>query len=150
MKNKGFTLIELLIVIVIVGVLSGLTIPRIRSTFSNFELKSFSKDLFYLAHYLQSRATSEGEIYLLKIDKEKGEFQPFYKKDEAFLPLRGKIGAVMKAPEKCGIILDPAQKTDIFFYPDASVDNIKITLKNDFGRQISVIIKGATSAIKIE
>jgi general secretion pathway protein G len=41
-NNKGFTLVELLVVIVILGIVTGLSIPLLRNVRENNEKKEYS------------------------------------------------------------------------------------------------------------
>ncbi|MEO7368428.1 MAG: prepilin-type N-terminal cleavage/methylation domain-containing protein [Gemmatimonadaceae bacterium] len=54
MRNKGFTLIELLIVIVIIGILAAIAIPKFANTKEKAYVASMKADLRNLATYEES------------------------------------------------------------------------------------------------
>lgn len=153
-KSKSFTFVELLIVIVIIGVLSGMVIPNFKITHNNFELDSFVKDIYYLAKYLQVSAISYSRIYRLDIVEEtdKTLFSAKYKnKDGEFVPLDGKFKKPHKIPHDIEIYsIEPADRTGIFFYPDASMNNTTIVFKNKSGKEMTLIFKETGTAIQIK
>ena len=154
-KHKGFTFIELLIVIAIIGILSGVVIPNLKVTHSNFRLDSFVKDIYYLTKYLQISAISYGRIYRLDIVQAQGDraiFLAKYKnKNAEFVPVEKRFAKEYKLPQDAEIFsIEPADRTSIFFYPEGSMDNTTIVFKNQFGKEISLILKrtGTTMQIK--
>lgn len=162
-KSSAITFIELLVVIIIIGILAGVSIPQFRKTFDNFELENFVKDIYYLSRYLQSSAISQGKIYRLNIDKDKNpiEFNATYqiKTDQGetmYQAVEGRFGKSYQAPQEVTISTTPQDIKNIYFYPDGSVktegdiDNIAITLKNRYHKEISLSIQGAAGDIKIQ
>jgi len=153
-KIKGFTFIELLIVIAIIGILSGLVIPNLKITHSNFELDSFVKDIYYLAKYLQVSAVSRSRVYCLDIvqDADRTHFSAKYKnKNAEFIPLAGRFKKVYTMPLNTEISsIEPADRISIFFYPDASIDNTKIVFKNKFGKEMTLVLNGTGTTIRIK
>lgn len=149
-KKSGFTLIELLIVIVILGIITGMSWPQLRDTLDNIKLESSIKDVYYLSRYLQGSAASENNIYYLNIAKERGEFYASCKRGEgSFQPIGSRLKEHLKAPDGILIYTDPPDATGIYFYPDGSASPITITFKNKHEKQISLAIKGVTGDIQI-
>lgn len=153
-QNNGFTFIELLIVIAIIGVLSGMVIPNLKATQSNFQMDGFVKDVYYLSKYLQVAAISRSRIYRLDITNDIGKtfFSAKYKNaDGEFIPLGGGFKKEYAMPLDLEIAsMEPPDKLNIFFYPDASVDEATMVFKNKSGKEMTLIFKGAGSAIQIK
>ena len=149
-RRPGFTFVELLIIIVIIGILTGLAIPKFRSTFANFELQSYAKDIYYLERYLQSSSIAQGQVYFLNIDKTSRNLSACYKKDGQLKKIAGRFGKIYQLPTGVEISTDPDGKPGINFYPDASTDKIIITFENKFKTKYSIIAKGASGVIQIQ
>ena len=62
-KNEGFTLIELLIVVVIIGVLAAIAIPKFANTKEKAYVASMKSDLRNLAVYEESFAADSSGVY---------------------------------------------------------------------------------------
>lgn len=148
--KQAVTFIELLLVIVIIGSLTALSIPQLRKTFDNFALENFVQDIYYLSRALQANAVSTGKIYVLNILAATGEFQAAYKEKQGFKNLEGRFGRLYKAPKDTLILIEPADKTKIYFYPDAVTDKTTITFENKYKKQISLILKGISGDIQIQ
>lgn len=151
--GNAFTFIELLIVVIVIGILIGVSIPQFRKTFDNFELENFVKDIYYLSRYLQGRAIGEEKICCLNIALEKKELWATYKGEGEFKKIEGKFGKNYKFPERVNVTLNPmgqSEITSIYFYPDGSIDRITITFENRHKKQVSLIVKGAAGVIQIQ
>jgi len=154
-KHKSFTFIELLIVIAIIGILAGIVMPNLKITQSNFALDGFVKDIYYLTKYLQVSAASHSRIYRLDIAHVQGDRVTFlakYKnKDGEFIPLSGRFRKAYPMPLDAIISsIDPADRTSIFFYPDASMDSTTIIFKNKFGKEMTLTLKETGTAMQIK
>jgi type IV pilus assembly protein PilA len=62
-KRKGFTLIELLIVVVIIGILAAIAIPKFANTKEKAYLAAMKSDLRNMATYEEQYAADQGGSY---------------------------------------------------------------------------------------
>ena len=62
-RRKGFTLIELLIVVVIIGILAAIAIPKFASTKEKAYIAAMKSDLRNLATYEESYAADSAGLY---------------------------------------------------------------------------------------
>lgn len=149
-NRKALTFIELLIVIIIIGVLAGVSTPLFSRSFDSLEIEGFVKDIYYLSRYLQSNAISQGKIYLLEIDKDAGSFLPVYKEGGGNRNINGRFGKPLNAPEGVTVSCEPAESSGIYFYPDGSTDKATVTFRNRRGDNISLVTKGVSGEIKVQ
>lgn len=149
-KIKGITFIELLIVIIIAGILAGVSTPLFRKTMDNLSLENFVKDIYYLSCYLQASAVNEGKIYSLNIDRYAVAFRGTYKEANELRNINGKLGRSFIAPKGVTITYEPADKPNVYFYPDGTIDKVTVSFKNQHENTLSLIIKGVSGEIKVQ
>lgn len=80
--RAGFTLIELVIVLVIIGIASGLVGIMIGRGSGGLEMKTVSKEISSVLRYARSHAVSEKKTYCLVINKEDSVIRLYAAKDE--------------------------------------------------------------------
>ncbi len=73
MKKSGFTLVELMIVIVVLGVLLGLVIPRL-GELSDANLKRSARHLTGMIRYLRDESQAKKAVYRLRFDVQNGHY----------------------------------------------------------------------------
>jgi prepilin-type N-terminal cleavage/methylation domain-containing protein len=72
--NRGYTLIELSVVILIVGIMLSIAVPRIRDTLLNDDLKVATRRLVGAARELRNESVRERTDWILHIDLNQSAF----------------------------------------------------------------------------
>ena len=135
LKHKSFTLIELLLVIVILGVIAGITLPNFRQTYTTFKLKSTTQQIVSLMRYARSRAIIETKIFQMDFDDSlssywllEAETQLETQGDEAsFKNLTGRYGKTFRIPAEVKM---EVSSSPVNFFPDGGMDETAITLSS--------------------
>ncbi len=68
MNNRGYTLIELSVVVLLVGMMLLIAVPRVRDTLLNDDLKAVTRHFIGAARELQNESVREQTDYILHID----------------------------------------------------------------------------------
>jgi len=126
---KGFTLIEIILVVLLLSVVVGLTIPNFSQTFTKTQLQKCAQDLVYTMRYAQSRATTKNRRVQLVFNT---DFSQYWLSDfledsrgssDPSQKISGKMGRIFKIPSQ--IIIELGQNT-ITFYPDGSIEKERV------------------------
>jgi prepilin-type N-terminal cleavage/methylation domain-containing protein len=70
MKKKGFTIMELLVVILVIGMLSGMTAFSYRKLFKKSRLEESLNEVRAFYEGVNRKAVTEGYRYILQIDRD--------------------------------------------------------------------------------
>jgi prepilin-type N-terminal cleavage/methylation domain-containing protein len=73
-ETKGFTLIELTVVVVLIGLIMTLTIPRFRTGILTDDLKATTRKMVGMIRGLRDEAIREQNVYFLHFDLESNRF----------------------------------------------------------------------------
>ncbi len=136
-RNEGFSLLELIIVILILGVMTGLAVPSLRGSFVHLQVRDCCWNLGALANYGRQRAIVERKTYSLKFDQDFRNFRLMRREKSGnsfvYFDLNGLPGKVFSLPERVYIRrvvnqLDGAvlKGREINFYPDGTADEMKV------------------------
>lgn len=150
-SNKAaFTYIELIVVVLILGIFIGLSIPQFKKTFADLELDNFVKNIYLLCNYLQSNSIAQAKIYSLNFSGELKEFKSYFLKENGeWQILKQRFSRLYRLPEKITLETTPAKKNNVLFYPDGSSDNLTLIFKNEFGYE-RILLIGGSGEIKIQ
>jgi Tfp pilus assembly protein FimT len=141
---RGLTFIELFIVIIIVGILISLAIPRFRNTFNAAQLNSFSRAFQGFMNYLRERAVIEEKVIHLSIDSMNRAY---------WARFEGQESRLKTYPIPAGLqveILTSPENNEVLFYPDGSIDEATIKISNPAGENITLTTEGVFGKVKIK
>lgn len=151
--KKGFTLLELLIVISIIMIVLGFSMPLFRKTFSDIKLSAAVSDIVSLMRYAQERAIVEGVVFRLNFDTGKGEYWLTKVKQEdsksivTFENVPGKFGRHLSVSEDLTL---GHEASSLDFYPDGEISQGKVTLNNTNKKSSTItVIPNAGNSISI-
>ncbi|MHB8908383.1 MAG: prepilin-type N-terminal cleavage/methylation domain-containing protein [Syntrophales bacterium] len=74
MNNRGYTLIELSVVVLLIGVMLAIAVPRVRDTLLNDDLKAVTRRLTSSALELRYESVRDQTDYILHIDLSNSAF----------------------------------------------------------------------------
>lgn len=121
-RLSGFTFIELVFVVLIILVLAAVSLPMLKKQFLHFELEGAAAQMAYCMDDTALRAKTEGDVFLLGIDREKKEYWV----------ARNSSDERMKTYRLPRFVAIDAEKTEISFYPDAPVEESRVILCSAF------------------
>ncbi len=121
--RKGFSLVEIILVVLILSVIAGLTIPNFSNTYKKFQLQRATRDLAYLMRFAQSRAIMKNLKVKLEFNSNLSEYWLLQqRKNDALVDnidgyenLTGRFGKKNILSDKISIEIE---NPIIYFFPD--------------------------------
>ncbi len=80
-RSPGFTLIELAVVLSLIGMIFLVVFPNLTGLLSGRRLMGFSREMAGALDYARARAVIESRPLTFRIDREKGEYSVWRKKE---------------------------------------------------------------------
>jgi len=155
-NRKGFTLIELVVVLSLIVMMIGLTMPRIRSTLLSDDLKRTALRMVGLVKNLRDEAVREQKTYTLYLDMAQQQYWiGFEAMTEAEQELARKNAEKLPRDVK---ILDVWFKSEgkvsegeavILFFKKGYVQPSAIHLGDDDGRRFTVVLSPFGGKVKV-
>ena len=155
-NNKGFTLIELVVVIGLIVMMMGLTMPQIRSTLLSDGLKRTALRMVGLAKNLRDEAIREQKTYGLHLDMVRQQYWIGFSTMTEEEQLLARENA-RKLPQNVQI-LDVWFKEEgkvnegevvILFFKKGYVQPSAIHLGNDDGRRFTIVLSPFGGKVKV-
>lgn len=152
---KGYTLIELIVVIVLLGLMFGLTVPKFRQALLSDSLDATSLRIIGLVENLRERAISDQVSYVLHFDIREKKLWAFAsnaseEKQETARERAYQLSDDVKIEDiwswSSGKLYDEAT---IHFSKKGYVEQSMIHLESEDGRQLSLELTPFLGSIKI-
>jgi type II secretion system protein H len=176
-RQRAFTLLEILMVIMIMGILVAITLPRMSGTFGIARLKSTARDLTGILRYARNTAVLREQPCEIRFDMDKGQYQlvlldasgDIYeerhstrrsrrREEDATANVMGDdVAGVRQLPNRVffTVIYTDAPLTDdthrprVIYYPDGSATPATIAIEDDKKHAISVEVFRTTGMARV-
>lgn len=128
LRNKevfSFTFLEILIVVIILGVIASISVPRFHETFNNLQLKMAAYDLGQFFRYTQGEAVRDGRTYKIVLENH-SYWLMAEKEDGEFERPASRWGRTNMINNSIEVI---SEEKEIYFYPEGRIDRVEINLK---------------------
>lgn len=137
-SKESFTLVELLLVMVVILVLAGVSIPSLKNSARNAEFKGFINKLYLFLDYARSRSTLENSILAVNIDNE-GKILLIQEKDTELnhIGIPADIQIQSNAPQ-------------VLFYPDGTSQQFELLVQAGQDQHSIILSRGFDGKIKIK
>ncbi|MDD2702661.1 MAG: prepilin-type N-terminal cleavage/methylation domain-containing protein [Candidatus Omnitrophica bacterium] len=137
--NKGYTFIELICVVIIVGILAGISVPQVKNVFLGVQLESTAQELRSFMDYVRQRSFLERVVIRIHISPDEAEY---------WAAESGSVKRLKTFRIPSGIHIE-SDKEEIFFYPDGKSDKADIRLEGPSGRNILLTTRGILGGVKV-
>ena len=128
-KSEGFSLLELLLVVVILAVIAGLSVPNFSGAYSQVLIKKTADDLAFTMRYAQAQAVIKQKYYQLQFDESYLSYwlaRADSEGKESFERFSGKMGRTFTIAN--GIIAR-AQNPTVAFLPNGDIQKTQVQLE---------------------
>jgi prepilin-type N-terminal cleavage/methylation domain-containing protein len=135
--NTGFSLLEIMVVILILGVFVGITVPRMAQTVTHMQLRHSVQQLVHHMRYAQNRAIIKNNILRLDFNDDFNRYwistydeQPgAVESEDSFKRIKGPEGRDNRVVTAIRL---EADQGFIQFYPDGQIDKrlLKLCVKD--------------------
>lgn len=172
----GFTLLELVVVLVIVGLMVALVVPRLTGPMANLDLKTAAKKVSASLRYARSRAATEKAVYVALFDFDHNRLTVIdtpltmndflvRKRAEIEQALISRLGREQDGPDRGKTFQPPdgvrfekgnaANRTvasgflPVFFFPTGASSGGTIVLANRRDRRYDIMIDFITGMVRL-
>ncbi len=156
-RRSGFTLLELSIVILVIGIVFALIIPRL-GTLTDYDLNVSCRRLAGTVRYLFHLASVNRTIYRLNYDVKNNEYWITYRDENLeFVSDPSSLDRKVRLPKDVffeDVVILGREKfqegqTQTQFFPKGLVEETFVHLKDSRGRQASIHILPLAARVKI-
>lgn len=125
---SGFTLLELLLIVLIISVILGLSLPFIKKNVNSASFKTFINKNYLFLDYAKTHSVLKGKILKVKINLEEKKIVLWEMKS------KNEEGDKLLEIEIPGNISVESEKENISFFPDGTIEEFGIIFSDDEAR----------------
>lgn len=107
---RGFTFIEMMIVIVILGIIVGISAPRMKARFASAQVEDYSYRLKTMLNYAWQRSLADRQNIRIHIDASKKKYWLAVEQKDGesvkYKIIPGRFGRVFSFPEEITIVTE--------------------------------------------
>ncbi|MBI5663530.1 MAG: prepilin-type N-terminal cleavage/methylation domain-containing protein [Nitrospirae bacterium] len=148
-KQSGFTLVEIIIVLLIIGIASGLVGVWISRGSGTLEIRKFTKEVSAALRYARTRSVSEKKIYCFVIDKEEQKYR-LYAENTDYTKID--LVSDIPIPEELQMTLrgSDEEAPNVEFFPRGNSSGGVIEILRENGTGYAIVINRITGKVDVE
>ncbi|MDD5544813.1 MAG: GspH/FimT family pseudopilin [Acidobacteriia bacterium] len=147
--ERGITLLEILVVLTLIAILSAMVYPSFGNAMQTLRLRGEARQLVSACREARWEAIAKRRPFRLTLDPEKNQISIVDFSDrmrrEIDLPAGIRIFQAQKNSDN-GV----AEATEFYFFPNGTTESGSITLRNQSGKNVRVVIESLTGNARIE
>ena len=148
-SSTGMTLVELLVVLGIIGLIVGMSVPALTSYTKQVRLRTTTRQIIGMISLARSLAISSHEAHALVVDHERQEIRLVNMVSGESLEQVVRLPASVSLEVRMGG--GPSPETRLVFRPTGSLIGRTTTfVLADQHKQQSITVSGATGAVAVE
>ncbi len=136
--KHAFTLVELLLVLVVIAILVGVSVPALNTSVRHAEFNGFVSKLYLFLDYSRSRSTLKNTVLAVNFDSAA---------KTVYLKEGDEVINRLDLPDGMTIQTKEAQ---VWFYPDGTSQQFQLLVQSGSGQKSIILSRGFDGKIRID
>ena len=136
-KQQGLTLVEVLIALVLIGLITGITLPNFNQLLASVEGKAAQRQVVSIFKKLRTKAVTEGVQQKVEVRKDGFNYQT-------------PTGAELSFKANIKDVKLEQGSSPILFYPNGSSSGAELSVRTKNGRQLKIEVDRITAEVVVE
>jgi prepilin-type N-terminal cleavage/methylation domain-containing protein len=148
-EEAGFTLLELILVMVVICTVLAVAAPSLRGFFASRQTADEASRIVALAQFARSQAVTEGRVYRLNFDLERGFYWLTTQRGGTFVALDNELGRRFPLPAGMRAGWLDEERDHIAFYADGGTDAATLQLVGLQGEVLEVTCSSPAEGYRV-